>query len=132
MNSNVSETEVMEVLRAIERGSVLLRPKRDPQDIYAGDVLYTASNGWRITIFNDANEWDYIDHIETSDGRTLDFDAIDQMPRVREYEPSEDVAWSRYGIPGYCIFRCTSCGARLTSGPYRAPFLCSSCQSKPQ
>jgi hypothetical protein len=57
MNRTVSENELMEFLRAIEGGTVVLRPEREPQDVYAGNVPYAASNGWRITIFNDANEW---------------------------------------------------------------------------
>jgi len=118
----------MEFLKAIEDGSITLRPEYDPQDIYAGNVPYTASNGWHITIFNDVNEWDYIDKIRTPDGRTLDFDAMEQMPLVNDYSPSDEVAWTRYGIPGYCLFRCRTCGARLYGEQIRPPFLCPSCR----
>ena len=133
MNRKVSENELMEFLRAIEAGTVVLRPEHEPQEVYAGNVPYAASNGWRITIFNDANEWDYIDHIQTANGRIIELLDIEQMPTASEYMPNEDVAWKRYGIPGYCAFRCTVCGRRLTSGPpYRPPFLCSSCQHEQQ
>ena len=38
----------------IEAGTVLLQATEDPGKIYAGNVTYLASNGWLITIFNDA------------------------------------------------------------------------------
>src|SRR5579864_5008297 len=79
--AGISEAELMDFLRAIEEGSVSLRPEFDPQDIYAGNVPYAASNGWHITIFNDCNEWDYVDRVKTADGRSLDFDTIENdMP----------------------------------------------------
>jgi hypothetical protein len=125
----ISEAELLEFLRAIEEGTVSLRPEFDPQDIYAGNVPYAASNGWHIRVFNDCNEWDYVDFVTTPDGRSLDFDSIDNdMPLAREYSPSDDVAWRRYGIPGYCIFRCTVCSTELVEMELRKPpFLCRMC-----
>jgi hypothetical protein len=99
----LSEAEVWTFLRAIERGDITLSSEEEPQLIYAGNVRYAASNGWIITVFNDCNEWDYVDTIETTDGRTLDFDDMPQA--LRNYCPSEDVAWTRYGIPGYAQYR---------------------------
>jgi len=125
----ISEAELLEFLKSIEEGSVSLRPEFDPQDIYAGNVPYAASNGWHIRVFNDCNEWDYVDSVSAPDGRSLDFDSIDNdMPLAREYSPSDDVAWRRYGIPGYCIFRCTGCSAELVEMELRKPpFLCLMC-----
>jgi hypothetical protein len=128
MSFEVSEAELMTFLIAIEEGTIVLHPEREPQYVYAGNVLYKANNGWSIIVFNDANEWDYIDYIQTVDGRTLEFGDIEQMPTASQYSPNDDAAWNRYGIPGYCIFRCTACGDRLSSGPrYDEPLLCSSC-----
>lgn len=131
MSCNVSEAELMAFLVAVERGEVLLRPEREPQYVYAGNVHYAASNGWHIIIFNDANEWDYIDFVQTADGRIAEFEEIDEMPQVSRHAPTDEVAWSRYGIPGYCIFRCTACGTRVESRPrYDDPPLCNSCDGK--
>jgi hypothetical protein len=55
-------------------------PKVTPQKVYAGNVPYQASNGWHITVFNDANEWDYVEEIRTQGGDTLDFDDLDKTP----------------------------------------------------
>lgn len=128
-----TEVELIQFLKAVEDGSVSLTPEQEPQDVYAGNVSYIASNGWRIVVYNDANEWDYIDSITTSDGRIFDYDALDEMAAVDTYEPSTEIAWTRYGIPGYCRFQCKACGTRLTKpngASMRPPFLCPACQAK--
>jgi hypothetical protein len=128
-----AEVELSQFLKAVDDGSVSLTPEQEPQDVYAGNVSYIASNGWRIVVYNDANEWDSIDSITTSDGRAFDCHALDEMPAVDTYKPSGESAWTRYGIPGYCRFRCKACGTRLTKpkgGSMRPPFLCLACQGK--
>jgi hypothetical protein len=128
---SITENELLQFLKAIEEGAVSLHPESDPQDIYAGNVSYTASNGWRITIFNDCNTWDYVDEVITADGRSIDFDSIEnEMPTAREYLPADEVVWQRYGIPGYCRFRCTRCGADLADFNLRTvSFLCGPCKA---
>ncbi len=127
--SDVTETEILAFLKAIEEGLVSLTPAWEPQDIYAGNVDYTASNGWIVTIFNDCNEWDYIERLRTADGRECCYDQIaDYMPAVDAYEVSDEVSWSRYRIPGYCIFRCVKCGERITDRELiKMPYLCAKC-----
>jgi hypothetical protein len=128
-----AEVELSQFLRSIEDGCVSLTPEQEPQDVYAANVGYIASNGWRIVVYNDANEWDYIDSITTSDGRIFNLDALHEMPGVHAYEPSGEIAWTRYGIPGHCCFRCKGCGTRLTKpkgGSMRPPFLCVAFQAK--
>jgi hypothetical protein len=49
-----------------------------------------ASNGWRIVVYNDANEWDYIDNITTADERTFTYEELEQMSAVAKYQPSEE------------------------------------------
>jgi len=130
--ASITEEELLEFLKAIEGGTIALQPEGCiPQDIYAGDVSYTASNGWRITIFNDCNDWDYVERVIATDGRSLSFDEIDDLMAVaREYTPDSEMAWSRYGIPGYMRFRCTNCGVDidpkvLTKGEY----MCDRCRN---
>src|SRR5262252_4731045 len=133
--AGIPEEELLEFLKAIEAGTILLQPEESiPQDIYAGNVPYTASNGWRITIFNDCNEWDYLDHVIAPDGRSLSFDEIDNsMSVAREYTPDTEVAWSRYGIPGYMRFRCVNCSVDIDTKDLRkAEYLCSRCRGPSQ
>ena len=125
--NNLTEDEVLAFLRSVERGEVTLDPQQEPQEIYAGNVEYHASNGWTITVFNDANEWDYIEQLCTADGRECHHEALANMPKVESYGPSSEVAWMRYRIPGYCKFRCTRCGQVLTP-PFNPPYVCPKCK----
>lgn len=128
--AGITEEELLEFLKAIEEGTIALQPESIPQDIYAGNVSYRASNGWQITIFNDCNDWDYVDHVIAPDGRSLRFDDIDNfMSIAREYTPDDEVAWSRYGIPGYMRFRCTNCGVDVDPKVLpKAEYLCDRCR----
>jgi hypothetical protein len=130
--TGITEEELLEFLKAIEEGTIALDPEGCiPQDIYAGHVPYRASNGWQITIFNDCNEWDYVEHVITPDGRSLSFDEIDDLMSVaREYTPDVEVAWSQYGIPGYMRFRCTNCGVDIDLKVLpKGEYLCKGCRN---
>lgn len=95
------EAEVWKLLGDIEVGTVTLTSLGEPQN-GNGPVWYEASNGWELRIFNDANEWDYLEDVRSPDGRvTLHADISVHMPRVASYRPSAEVAWARYGIPGH-------------------------------
>jgi hypothetical protein len=123
--------DVMEFLHAIERGEITIVPERSPQDGYCGGVLYVASNGWKLVIFNDCNEWDYVSEVILDDGTRIDpwvypdgeslllaapdrFDDLDpRWDQVRRYRPRPAYQWSIYRIPGYLNWRCEKCNAWL-------------------
>lgn len=123
----ISKEEIFSFLHAIESGEVVLTPRQEPQYVYAGVVGYDASNGWFIAVFNDANEWDYIEWIVASDGRRVDFfDMAEEDGDLENYAPSNEIAWRCYRIPGYLQSRCTQCGTTIdpdSSGRY----LCQQC-----
>jgi len=129
MAGTLSEQEIWQFLRGIEEGTITLVPQAEPQAVYAGNVVYRASNGWEIWVFNDCNEWDYIEAIDTADGRSIGFDGLDALSSLMDYQPSEEVAWSRYRIPGYLRFRCTQCGTDLEEREKSQDtgFLCAVC-----
>jgi len=123
----IATEELLGFFRDVEAGRIRLVAESEPQDVYAGNVVYRASNGWRLVVFNDANEFDYVDEVVTDDGRRIDFDQIDGQ--ATDWRPDDDTAWRCLGIPGYCTFRCNGCGARLPNGverggPVIPPFLC--------
>ena len=94
---NVSEDDVLGVLKQIETGGVTLVPDYDPQERIKGDVLYRASNGWTIEVSNWSGEFAGIVEIGLPDGSILDMDHLDRcMPGVAEYFPGKDVAWRAY------------------------------------
>jgi hypothetical protein len=100
--TKLTETEVLAFLGQVERGEVTLTSRWEPQDVYCGNVPYEASNGWHLVIFNDCNEWDYVDQVTSSDGRVYEFDDGEwQNGPVNSYSPTDQVAWEKYGIPGY-------------------------------
>ena len=98
MKKKITEQEVIQFLSDIEKAKIMIVPDKNPSDVYAGDVHYRASNGWEITVFNDANEWDYIEFIKSNDGRELSFDDLDVMAKIRNYSPSKEVATTIYRI----------------------------------
>ena len=110
--AKVKPEEIAELLRQIESGVVTLecRMSRSPQDVYAGDVTYHSSNGWVVVIFNDCNDWDYVDSVVAPDGRVANFEDIypigdrEGSKAVQEAEPTGEV-WDTYGIPGYLRHR---------------------------
>lgn len=125
----LTENEILVFLKNIESGEIRLTPNVEAQQVFAGNVEYQASNGWRITIFNDANEWDYIDEIVTNDGRQIEYNQLESMPLVNKYVPSDEISWEGYGIPGYCKFKCKKCG---TEFKYKKDniFQCEKCRLK--
>lgn len=94
--------EVMMFLSSVEERNITLTSKSQPQEVYAGNVHYTASNGWAVVVFNDCNDWDYLDEVIAEDGRSWHWDGADP-PSL--YKPSEKVSWEAYGIPGYMTCR---------------------------
>lgn len=72
----VSGEEVAELLRQAIRGEVAVKLAHAEwtwEGTYAGDVGFVVGD-WRVTIFNDCDELDYIDSVTAPDGRTGDFD----------------------------------------------------------
>lgn len=121
MGETLTVEEVRRQMEAIASGEVILTAiGEDPQDVYAGNCHYEASNGWRVVVFNDCGEWDYLDGMEAPDGRTIDFNALADARFDDRSLVSDEVAWVAYGIPGYLCWRCPKCGADGTgegSGP---------------
>lgn len=92
----LTEQKVLDVLRAVERGEVTL----DPEDValaraqYTGRLRFRLSNGWIVTVFNDCRKWDYLDEVETPDGRVLTYDELaDAMPQLEAYKPPDPTLW---------------------------------------
>ena len=129
VEKQLTKDDLLRFLREIEKGQITLTPLQDPQDVYAGVVPYRASNGWQIEIFNDANEWDYVEKVVTASGRQYNYGDFEGDREVEFYEPTVEVAWKQYGIPGDMIFRCVRCGDQVKLR--KPPFICNSCNSVP-
>lgn len=91
----LTEREVLDFLRAVERQEITLRSVGGFG--YCGVGAFIASNGWEVCVFNDCDKWDYVEFIRTPEGKTFDFmpDAWnmtegDLMPGVIGYELAEE------------------------------------------
>ena len=95
---NIPEDEVLAVLDAVDRGEVTtLEADRTACEAgYCGDFWFTLSNGWRVAIYNDCNEWDYVSHVVAADGRECrPWEGVftpaplpPEYERVRDWKPS--------------------------------------------
>ncbi|HET6961975.1 MAG TPA: hypothetical protein VFJ27_05750 [Terriglobia bacterium] len=83
----IPAAEIRALLTAIELGAVRLTPMEEPQRVYSGVVAYPTTNGWRLGVFNDCNEWDYLEWIEAPDGRRVDHDQLWDSSDLVQYEP---------------------------------------------
>ncbi|WP_291726210.1 hypothetical protein [Bernardetia sp.] len=87
---------IYEVLSQIENGSLYFL--NVPKNRYSGNVDYYVNNGWKITVFIDFGKWDYIDKIVLEDGTSIDFESLEEMPKITNYYPSNKVLESVYKV----------------------------------
>ena len=94
LTPEITERELSDFIREVESGRVVLRSVRKPSQVYIGRVEYYASNGWRVVVFNDRDNWDYFDRFETPDGRIV---TLATMPEtIQSYRPDWSVVVERY------------------------------------
>jgi len=75
MNERVTREEVAQILRGIAAGDVNVEVQGETWDeTFAGDVAFNLSSGHHIVIFNDCDDFDYVDSVILADGRCGDFD----------------------------------------------------------
>jgi len=109
---SVSEDEVLEVIARVEAGDLLVT-KDCSWDVGALGVKFTTEDGWRIVVFNDAGQWDYIETVEAPDGRFLESPEIDEMPCVEDYHPATVAIARLWGLSA----EEAECFARYTLPP---------------
>lgn len=84
----IEPEEIREFLAAIENGQITVTPDRPVE--YCGIETFTASNGWHVGVFNDCDEWDYLQWIETADGRQITYEELTfHYPSLADWQPSE-------------------------------------------
>lgn len=93
---SISEKEILDVLEKIETGKLNLEKVDNQGDIYSGNIVFDISNGWEITIFKDANNWDYIDNIKTHKGESIDFEILEGLTEIKNYYPPKEVCLNIY------------------------------------
>ena len=91
-----TERAIFDVLRRIETGELTVTPAGDPKNFAFGNLDYAVSNGWTLTLFIDADAWDFIDSVKDSEGNLFDYD--DMSLELQDYGPPDDVVARVYGI----------------------------------
>ncbi|MFA7447264.1 MAG: hypothetical protein WCY77_02400 [Weeksellaceae bacterium] len=94
----MKEKDIINFLKDIENGKLSINPLINLEDVYSDNIIYSVNNGWEITIFKDGDFWDYIDNIKTSNGEIINFNQLDSMINVRNYEPPLEIAKRVYGL----------------------------------
>lgn len=103
--TNDDELRILEVLEKIHRGKLAVAPiEKIVEQNFFGDVTYTISNGWSITVFIDGGEFDYVDCVTVSDGTVYDFDEIWSLAEKKDgtITPRKD-GWNRLRNYRGCI-----------------------------
>jgi hypothetical protein len=90
MMTDAEATEALSILNAIGSGDPAVLVGEGWRDTFAGNVTWTF-RGWTITVFNDCNSWDYIDHVIAPDGRRWNYDDMAEL--VRFWNPSSEAGW---------------------------------------
>lgn len=85
--------EILVVLQRIDAGELSL--DLVPDDGVLGSLReYHCSNGWKIFVFDDAGQWDYIHQYLLPDGRIVAYDDIASSSlHVADFTPTNQEAW---------------------------------------
>jgi|SRR5438309_690694 len=91
MTRKIPLDEIADFLKAVNRGWITVAPVVPITVVYP---QWIASNGWKICVFDDAGSWDYIEWVESSDGRRSEYkdiypDGVYDNP-VEDAEPNGD------------------------------------------
>ena len=90
------------LLKAIAYGFCKMRVigEHSFKDAYCGNVDFSVC-GWTISIFNDCDSIDYIDHIITPEGKTYSYDDLEDVDEERYTEDTYHQERKRVGISSY-------------------------------
>ena len=73
-------------------------------DILLGRVEYRTSHGWKIVVFSDGDDWDYIESMVPPSGEHFTLwpkkeeDDCEPMRKLRSYHPPNDQLGSLWGF----------------------------------
>lgn len=95
MSNTLTAQEVADQLRKAIRGEIAFRlanPEWTWDRVYAGNCMFDVGD-WRITIFNDCDECDYVAYAGAPDGRHARFeDWCREQPEAISFDPIDLLA----------------------------------------
>lgn len=90
----IAEAALLE-LQSIDRGETPLIVSGPNWDqAWCGDVTFVTPNGWTFVVFNDCDEWDYLDTVTSPAGESLDYDQINESRTdLVDWRPKNEDIW---------------------------------------
>src|ERR1017187_4164914 len=91
----MTEQEIVSMCEAVDAGelSVELEGGQSWEEAYgAGNLRFRFRNGFRIVVFNDCGEWDYIDSYIEPDGARTEAEWLED-PLLLNWEPKHFARW---------------------------------------
>lgn len=96
----MTDDDAIEFLQRIDEAGGIRTKDRSWDETYAGDVAFVTPCGHTVVVFNDCDEWDYIDSIEAPDGSVAwswDPNVTDQSAEQRaviDWAPKDESTWT--------------------------------------
>ena len=99
-----TDKELIDFLMGIRNGTITLASDDEPQKVYVGNVYYQASNGWRVVVHVDCNEYEHF-IVFVTDDRVTDADGMPVFVHSFFRHCNNEQMYRIFGIPGYMMIR---------------------------
>jgi hypothetical protein len=91
------DEEIVAMLEAADRGELDIFVEGAMwADVYVGNVAFVLSNGWKVIVFNDCDEWDCVDHVVSPGGVIVPAAALPdgEEPAFYAWYPEHTERWT--------------------------------------
>ncbi len=95
----MEETFFLTMLDEIEKRILTIKPQTIIEKGHSGNIIYKVSNGWKIIVFLDCGEFDYIDSFISPTGEETDPFKIESFNMLRNYNPPAYAQMAYYKVP---------------------------------
>jgi hypothetical protein len=91
----VTEQDIVAMCEAVDAGelSVTLEGGETWDQAYSGDMSFLLGNGFRLVVFNDCGEWDYIESYVAPDGTKTEVEYFGEPSLLFDWEPKHFARW---------------------------------------
>jgi hypothetical protein len=91
----VTEQDIVAMCEAVDAGelSVILEGGQTWDEAYSGNMSFLFGNGYRLVVFNDCGEWDYVDSYIAPDGTEMDVEYFGLPSLLFDWEPKHFARW---------------------------------------
>jgi hypothetical protein len=92
---SVTAQEIIAMCEAVDSGGLLveLEGGQTWDRAYSGNMTFRFGNGYRLLVFNDCGEWDYVDSYIAPDGTRTEVDDWGDSLALFDWEPKHFARW---------------------------------------